>query len=106
MAALSAADEPIPDPTGMSLCVTTSTACLRFLVRYLRWGCLLKSRRSPFMVFHLERRIATVILRSAASTIAGIPYTTECSPRMTNFPGADAVCHWSLIPDRTFSRLR
>ena len=38
-----------------------------------------------------------VILRSTATTTAGLPYTTACSPRMTNFPGADAVNHSPVI---------
>ena len=72
-AAHSAAEEPIPEPTGIWLTDTMSMAWRRLRVRCLRWACLRKSRRSPFMVFQLERRMATVILWSTASVIAGLP---------------------------------
>ncbi len=107
MDALRAAEDPIPDPTGISLYVSMSMAWRRSRVRWRMWACLRKSSFSPFMVFHGDLRTATVILRSTARVIAGFPYTTECSPRITNFPGAEAVCHSDFIrPDRTFWSLR
>ena len=72
-AADSAAEDPMPEPTGIMLSVENSSAWSTSLVRYLRWGCLLKSMRSPLIVLYLESRTAMVILRSTARTTAGLP---------------------------------
>ena len=73
MAADRAAEEPRPDPTGIPLSVRMSMAWRRSRVRYLRWGCLLKSIFSPFMVLKRDSLTEMVILMSTARTTAGLP---------------------------------